>query len=208
MGDSSLEEQSDTTGEWYTERMAKQGVKSAVLRKAHSIVYKQHIKRLVRGRVLDVGCGIGANLRYLDNGSVGVDHNVHSVELAVQADLDAQTPDAFHGQSDKYAGTFDTILCAHVMEHMDRESGVKLLEEYLPYLRANARVVLITPQETGYATDPTHVRLVDFEAGRDLLEAAGLKVKTTFSFPLPRRFGPKLSANEFIAVGELRAANR
>jgi SAM-dependent methyltransferase len=43
--------------------------------------YRWNLHRLLGGRrVLDAGCGIGRNLVGLEAGSVGVDHNPHSVE--------------------------------------------------------------------------------------------------------------------------------
>jgi SAM-dependent methyltransferase len=194
----------DTTSEWYTKRMTGLGAKLGFIRWAHSIVYRRHIRGLVTGRVLDVGSGIGSNLRFLGSDSVGVDHNAHSVEETKARGLTAYTPDEMHGRAGDFKETFDSILCAHVMEHMDRESGVALLEEYLPYLKTTSRIVLIMPQEAGYRTDPTHVRLVDFDAARDLVEAVGFTVRRSFSWPLPRKYGPKLSSNEFVVMAERR----
>ena len=56
---------------------------------------------------------------------------------------------------------FDTLLCAHVLEHLDEATGVELIRTYLPYLRPKARVILITPQERGQRSDATHVRFMD-----------------------------------------------
>ena len=53
--------------------------------------YRAHLRRLHLGRTLDVGCGTGRNLRALDPGSVGVDHNPFSVALARQAGFTAYT---------------------------------------------------------------------------------------------------------------------
>lgn len=36
--------------------------------------YRAHIRRICRGRVLDVGCGIGRNLAHLNGAGVGVAH--------------------------------------------------------------------------------------------------------------------------------------
>lgn len=195
----------DTTGEWYTKRMTGLGAKFGLVRWAHSVVYRRHVRGLAKGRVLDVGSGIGSNLRFLGRDSVGVDHNAHSVAETKARGLTAYVPDELHGRASDFKESFDSILCAHVMEHMDHASGVALLEEYLPYLSPGGRIVLIMPQEAGYRTDPTHVRLVGFDEARALVEAVGFTTVRSFSWPLPRRFGPKLSSNEFVVVAERHA---
>jgi 2-polyprenyl-3-methyl-5-hydroxy-6-metoxy-1,4-benzoquinol methylase len=151
--------------------------------------------------VLDVGCGIGMNLRFTSTESAGVDHNEHSVAEARAAGLTAYSPKEFHARAEQYHEYFDSMLVAHVVEHMDRASAVSLLEEYLPYLRPSARIVLITPDEGGYATDPTHVRFVDFAASRELVESVGCSVKRSYAFPIPRFAGKTRRGNEFVVVG-------
>ncbi len=192
----------DTAAQWYTERMTRIGVRSGLVREVHSLAYRRHIRSLTGDRVLDVGCGIGSNLRYVGAGSVGVDHNAHSVAETVARGFTAYVPEDFHARADEFKGAFDTMLVAHVMEHLDREAGVALLAEYLPYLKPAGWITLIMPQEAGYRTDPTHVRLVGFEAAADLLSAVGFQVSRQFSWPLPRKYGPKLSSNEFVLVGK------
>ncbi|TCO58684.1 class I SAM-dependent methyltransferase [Actinocrispum wychmicini] len=192
---------SETAEEWYAKRMTGLGAKFSAVRWAHGIVYKRHVQSVTHGRVLDVGCGIGSNLGSVWPSSVGVDHNEHSIAEARARGFNAFTSEEFHARADEYKAAFDSILCAHVMEHMDRDSGVSVLEEYLPYLKTTGTVALIMPQEAGYKTDPTHVRLVDFDGARDLLEAVGLKVQRSFSWPLPRKYGPSLRSNEFVVTG-------
>ena len=46
--------------------------------------YRWNLRRQRLGRTLDVGCGIGRNLETLDPGSVGVDHNEHSVAVGAE----------------------------------------------------------------------------------------------------------------------------
>ena len=144
-----------------------------------------NIRRLRLGRTLDIGCGIGRNLHHLGADAVGVDHNADSVAVARSLGLTAYASEEFAGSPDAVAESYDTLLLAHVVEHMGRESALAILEDYLKFLRPGGRVVLITPQEAGYNGD--HVRFVDFAGAADLAAAIGFEVARQYSFPFPRR---------------------
>jgi len=85
---------------------------------------------------------------------------------------------------------------------MESETVVSLLSEYLVFLRRGARVVIVTPQEAGYRTDPTHVEFMDFDRLVRVVQGAGLTVLTHYSFPLPRLFGKLFRYNEFVVIGQ------
>lgn len=164
--------------------------------------YRWNVRRLTKGRVLEVGCGIGRNLAALP-GSVGVDHNPESVAIARRSGLRAWTTSEWPRCEDAVAGSFDTLLVAHVLEHVTDEVADQLLESYTPYLRAEARMVLICPQEAGFRIDPvTHIR---FLTGEDLAEHArnvGFGLRSSGSFPFPRWAGKMFTYNEFVLVAE------
>ncbi len=162
--------------------------------------YQWNLRRLGLGRTLDVGCGIGRNLRSLPVGSLGVDHNEEAVRRARGRDLEACTVAEFHALPVERRSGFDSLLLAHVVEHMTEEDADALLTEYLPCLVPDGRVVLITPQEAGYRTDPTHVRYVDLKAGAALVDGHGLRLEQRTSFPFPRAVGRVFPYNEFILV--------
>jgi hypothetical protein len=84
---------------------------------------------------------------------------------------------------------------------MRRDALVSLLNEHLVYLRRGARVVIITPQEAGFRSDPTHVEFMDFDVLARVLQDARLIVLTHYSFPLPRLFGKIFKYNEFVIIG-------
>lgn len=162
--------------------------------------YRWNLRRLGLGRCLDVGCGIGRNLRGLGPTSVGIDHNPTSVEICRSLGLVAYTPDEFLSGSAVDSSAFDSILVAHVLEHLDQGDSDGLLRDYLPYLRSGGRVVVITPQEVGQRSDPTHVRWVDHAAVREHAQRAGLDVERAYSFPFPRWVGKVFIYNEFVTV--------
>lgn len=156
------------------------------------------------GRCLDVGCGNGRNLGYLPKGSVGVDHNAFSIHTARQAGHEAYTVDEFFADPALAApGAFDSILAAHLVEHLQPAQAREVVASYLPMVRAGGRVVFITPQERGYASDATHVAFTDFAALRELSDDLGLRVLSSHSFPFPRRAGKLFIYNEFHVIAEV-----
>ncbi len=92
---------------------------------------------------------------------------------------------------------FDTLLLAHVLEHMTYTESLNLMQEYLPLLRPGGGVFLICPQERGYASDPTHVTWFTGEDLQRLSLEVGLVPAKWRSFPLPRSAGRFFPYNEF-----------
>lgn len=163
--------------------------------------YRAHLRRLRLGRTLDVGCGTGRNLRALEPGSVGVDHNPYSVGIAREAGLPAVTTEEFLADPAlARPGGFDSMLVAHVVEHLAPADARAVLGAYLPFVRPGGRVVLITPQERGYASDATHVTFSDTGTLRALSTDLGLTPEKAYSFPLPRAAGRVFTYNEFVLV--------
>lgn len=190
----------DTAGRDYAERLVR--LRSVWWKQLIDVQapYRWNIRRLRPGRTLDIGCGIGRNLQHLHPDAIGVDHNADSVAVARARGLTAYTVAEFADCGDAVPESYDTLLLAHVVEHMSRDTAIGLLTDYLKFLKPGGRVILITPQEAGYRTDSTHVRFVDFAAAADLARAAGLSPATSYSFPFPRAAGKIFPYNEFITV--------
>ena len=165
--------------------------------------YRWNVRRLDLGRTLDVGCGLGRNLAHLGGAGVGVDHNEASVAVARERGLEAYTPEEFLAGPHAREGVFDSLLAAHVVEHMSEDEAVGLLRAYLPFVRKDGKVVLITPQERGYATDATHIRFCGFPEVAALCETLGLTVAQQYSFPFPRAAGRVFAYNEFVTVARI-----
>lgn len=161
--------------------------------------YRWNLRRMHLGRTLDVGCGIGRNLAALPPDSIGVDHNFTSIELARSRGLSALTTDEF-ARADNMPNAFDSILIAHVLEHLDEASAIVLLRTYLPNLRSGGTVVVICPQERGFASDATHVRFLGSEDIAGLCRRVGLTVTRSYSFPFPSKFGRLFTHNETVVV--------
>ena len=188
-----------TEGTDYTRRL--EGLSGAGWKRRLNVQlpYRWNIRRLAVGRVLDVGCGSGRNLGHLDD-AVGVDHNPTSISVARSHGLRAWTTQEWAQSPDAVDGSFDTMLLAHVLEHVDRDTADEIIRSYLQYLAPAARLILICPQERGYATDSTHVRFVDFNELRATSQRAGFHIERSVSFPLPRAAGRAFPYNEFVTV--------
>ena len=195
----------DTTSQSYTDRL--QCLESARWKQRLNVQapFRWNVRRLNLGRTLDVGCGIGRNLAHLDGNAVGVDHNSASVEIARFRGFEAYTPEEFQGSRHGQAAAFDSILLAHVVEHMQEHEAVDLLVSHLPVLRPGGKVVFICPQEKGYRTDASHVRFCGYAEIAAIASRAGLVVCRQYSFPLPRLAGRVFPYNEFVVVTRLLA---
>ncbi|MBY0369831.1 class I SAM-dependent methyltransferase, partial [bacterium] len=123
--------------------------------------YRWNIRRLNLGFVLDVGAGAGRNLMHLRGNGIGVEPNPHSVFEMRARGLTAYTVEEFFASSYAKKGCFDSLLLSHVLEHLAPMDAVALLKRYAPFVRPGGKVVIITPQAKGYASDPTHLCYVD-----------------------------------------------
>ncbi len=184
----------------YTARLQEQTGKGWKRLLGAQVPYRRHIRRVVDGRVLDVGCGIGRNLQHLDGNGVGVDLNPHSIEVARSNGLTAYTSDEFAAGPDAAPGGYDSLLFAHVLEHMTPDEASALLGVYLPYLRDGGRVVVIVPQEAGFRSDPTHVTFLDLDDLAQIEVGQGLIREEGYSFPLPRSAGRVFTHNETVSL--------
>jgi SAM-dependent methyltransferase len=190
----------NTTDAAYTERLSSIG--GVWWKRALDVQapYRWNLRRLDLGFTLDIGCGLGRNLAHLDGRGVGIDHNPRSVELARASGLEAYLPDEFEQKDFIRSRSFDSILMAHVAEHMTEQEAGALLKKYCGLLRPDGRVVLIAPQERGFDSDPTHVQFLDFEALRRISAHCGLETAQQYSFPFPRVFGRLFKYNEFVSI--------
>ena len=164
--------------------------------------YRWNLRRLHPGYTLDIGCGIGRNLTHLAGRGVGVDHNLDCVATARARGLTAYSPDEFLASPNSILAAFDSLLLAHVVEHLDAPTTDELISTYSPYVREGGRIIVITPQEAGHRSDPTHVRFMDHAAVELLLSKHGWSIANKQSFPFPRIIGRVFPYNEFVVVGE------
>jgi 2-polyprenyl-3-methyl-5-hydroxy-6-metoxy-1,4-benzoquinol methylase len=170
--------------------------------------YRANLRRLELGLVLEVGCGIGRNLKSLKTigvKAIGVDHNPHSVAEANLRGFSAITSDEFNAEYSQQTAVFDSLLISHVLEHMTKREAAELIRFYLPQLKKHGQIVIITPQEKGFSSDPTHVEFMDFKKIAELMKEVELTTCKEYSFPFPRFLGNVFTYNEFVVVAKKAA---
>lgn len=190
----------DTKGVDYTERLTRLEKKRWKDVLDVQRPYRWNLRRLNPGKTLEVGCGIGRLLRYLPDGSVGVDHNAHSIKACTDEGMIAYQTDKFFKSKDAKKNHYDSILLAHVVEHMTPDENIEVLKSYLPYLKKDGKLIIICPQEKGFTTDQTHVALYDFNDLEKLLKRIKFDIQNKQSFPFPRVAGKVFTYNEFIVT--------
>jgi 2-polyprenyl-3-methyl-5-hydroxy-6-metoxy-1,4-benzoquinol methylase len=187
----------------YTEHLKRKS--SSLLKRLLNVQapYRWNIRRVIEGVALDVGCGIGRYLKHLNGNGVGIDHNPASVRYCQEIGLIAFTPENFATSNYSTKGRYDTLLFAHVLEHMTPNEARDLVGKYLFYLRKNGRIVLICPQSRGFQSDSTHVHYFSAESLTELACDLGLRVESTRSFPFPKFLGRVFTHNETIVLARL-----
>lgn len=106
--------------------------------------YGQSVPFVPNGRMLDVGCGGGANLRAMRSLGWevhGVDFNAIAVQTCRQSGLDV-----FHGELSQAGfpdGAFDLVTAHHVIEHLADPAA--FLREVFRIVKSGGMLLLRTP---------------------------------------------------------------
>jgi SAM-dependent methyltransferase len=190
-GDDAIDTQSDD----YADRLS--GIQKAGWKRFVPNPYRWWLRNQDLGFVLDIGCGLGRGLKFLDGNGVGVDHNPTLIEACRSDGLTAFTAQEFLESGYAVPSRFDSMILMHVLEHLDDGQADEIFETYLPFVRSGGLVVCVTPQERGFASDPTHTVFVDDRHLVSLMKRHELAVERSRSFPLPRWFGKAFIYNEF-----------
>lgn len=140
-------------------------------------------------RILEVGCGGGALLSFLEargHNAVGVDILEEAVRLAAQAAPSSRVMRSDAGELPFDAGSFDRLVSHHLVEHLDDLPGA--LEEWRRVLVPGAVVAICTPNRLYPSPhifdDPSHVHVYDRGELAGAVEDAGFQVEGSLTvFP-------------------------
>ena len=139
------------------------------------------IRKFSRGRVLDVGCGIGLYLEF-DKQAIGVDINTYCVEYCHKSFPGR----VFPMEKDSLPfdeSSFETLILDNVIEHI---SDVKpLMVEIKRVLTLDGCAIILVPGVRGYRNDTDHKKFYDFGALKLLAESNRFDVVAFRSIPAP-----------------------
>ena len=157
--------------------------------------YRLHIRSLVIGRCLDIGCGFGRNLGYLGNTSnVGVEPNSSLRVLARDLGHTVISPEDV--RRSLHREKFDNLIFSHVLEHLLPDEHAVILNNYLPYLKSGGRVIVLIPQRAGFDGDDDHRHFWTLNAMETFLEQNHLITQKKGTFPFPEFVGTFFKYNE------------
>lgn len=146
-----------------------------------------YLNALPRGRMLDVGCGLGELLEQIDGGheTHGLDSSSKSVDIC-RARTRAVLRQCELAGAAYPGGFFDAVVAHHVIEHV--EDPVSFVAEVRRILKTGGRFVVGTPDFSSAAArrfgdrfrllhDPTHVSLFTEDSLLRLLRDHGFVVE-------------------------------
>ena len=191
---------SGTYDERYTDYQSDRSRVRRFVRRA----YLRHQAGLVRGPTVDFGCGVGELLSRLPVGSMGFEINEATVAHCQARGLDVRQYDPTTDEYqllDLVEGRFTSLICAHVLEHLDGPiATLKSLLAASARLQLK-RVVAIVPGELGFASDDTHRTLVGADDLRAVDATSGYSLTTLRWFPIDTpRLSTRFTHHELTAV--------
>ena len=137
------------------------------------------LDRFLKGRILDIGCGVGDFLAYKKQ-IIGVDINPFNVDYCVQRGLNALLMDADKlPQSDE---SFDVVVLDNVLEHIN--DPFPILAEIRRVLDLEGRLVVGVPGLKGYASDADHKVYYDEALLEDVAIKSSFRIKEYVYAPL------------------------
>lgn len=123
------------------------------------------INKALKGRVLDVGCGIGDFLAFRGNNTVGLDINILNVNYCKN-----NGQEAYLIEGNQYPLTeqsFDSAILDNVLEHLTEPEIT--IKEISRILKPKGVLVIGVPGKKGYTMDKDHKKFYEEKEMNELL---------------------------------------
>ena len=136
----------------------------------------------LKGKTLDVGCGIGSFLKSRKN-SVGVDINPFNIEFCKSIGLEAyKIKDKFPFSDEE----FDSIIFDNVLEHIEDPSFT--FKEIYRVLKKDGRLIIGVPTISGYNSQADHRVFYDKKKLKTVTESHGFTLNKFFYTPFKSKY--------------------
>ncbi len=173
----------------YNERYGEHTLRSMELATSFTRWVMERMRPFIEGTVLEVGAGIGNNVRDLlgHDRIIATDQDPEYVRLLTQAFAGRRRVSVAHWDVTRPppegVGPVDTVLCSNVLEHIPDEAAA--LRNMGAVLRPGGRLVLVLPagQQRFGSLDAAldHQRRYDIDTFAGRLHEAGLELERAFS---------------------------
>jgi SAM-dependent methyltransferase len=152
--------------------------RSTLSRMYRRVILYPLLCRHLKGRTLDIGCGVGDMLAFRPN-TVGTDVNPKTVAYCMERGLAAFTMEANRLPFRDHE--FDSAVLDNVLEHVSDPRP--LLREAARILKPAGVLLVGVPGERGYASDADHKVFYDEQALTSAVDAAGFRRMRLFHLP-------------------------
>jgi SAM-dependent methyltransferase len=122
--------------------------------------------------VLDVGCGNGWLTNYVDKKKyAGITYSVSEKKFLNEKGYKAILLDLENEQLPFKNNTFDCIFASHIIEHFEKHTLIKVMNELKRVLKTEGVIIVTTPTDYGFGFygEWTHVRPYNHGSLPDML---------------------------------------
>jgi 2-polyprenyl-3-methyl-5-hydroxy-6-metoxy-1,4-benzoquinol methylase len=120
---------------------------------AHNFYIKKHLPQDKQSIVLDIGCGAGGFVYYLQKhgyeNARGIDVSQEQIAIGQQLGVKNLEKADLISYLDQHQQSFDVITMFDVIEHFDKEEVVAILEKVFTSLKSGGRLILRTVNGEG-----------------------------------------------------------
>ena len=180
------------------------------VRRAIKYFFLNSIRKDIIGPTVDFGCGACQLLRYLPEGSIGLEVNEYLVDKMRGDGMEillTRQGDYTSFIASVNSGEYSCLVMSHILEHI--EDSARVLRKIMKVAHAKKikRIILVLPGLKGYQSDSTHKTFVDMDyiVDNGLYSCEGYRILKKGYFPVNiRKMGNYFKYNELKIVYEIQ----